>query len=80
MLSARTKPFLYGKWQRERSNAIKDPTVVSQTGRFGLDDLEVDAGVGKENPEIYKIDSNPVDSETGKKTDRVDVREWPGFD
>lgn len=77
MLTAQTEKMLFGRWQRERNRALTDPTAVSQTGRFGLTDLGVSAGVGKDNPDIFLIDNSPVDSVNGAKTDKIDIRNRP---
>lgn len=81
MITSRTEKELYGYWQREREKALEDSSTFPATGEYSLDDLNVSVeGEGVNDPHTYLIDSSPVDSETTKKTNAVDIRKLPGHD
>lgn len=83
MLTSRTEKELYGEWQRQRCDALKDSSGFPATGEYSLEDLNVGIeGLGVNDPETYLIDSQPVDSgiKSQAKIDAVDIRKIPGHD
>jgi hypothetical protein len=78
MLTSRTDKKLSGEWQRRREEALKDSTGLSQDGMFGLTDLDITIeGLGKNDPNSYKISSAPVDGFTTAKDKAIDIRQRP---
>ena len=79
MLTAQTDKHLYGKFERKRNEALKDPSRVPVTGRFGLTDLGVTPGAGGiDNKDAFVMDNWPADREIGFK--KIDIRTLPGRD
>lgn len=82
MLTSRTEKELYGEWQRQREEALKDSSGFPASGQeYSLEDLNVGIeGLGINDPETYLIDSQPVDSESEAKADAIDIRKLRGHD
>ena len=78
MLTSHNEKELSGAWQREREKALKDSTGIATTGLYGLNDLNITIeGLGKNDPDTYKIDSTPVDPNSLPKYNKVDLRTRP---
>ncbi len=84
MLTSRTQKELYGEWQRQRCEALKDSSQFPASGQeYSQEDLNVGVeGQGVNDPETYLIDSQPVDSgiKSQAKINAVDIRKLPGQD
>jgi hypothetical protein len=76
MLTSRTEKELYGEFERQRNQALKDSSGFVESGQdYSLDDLGVGIeGTGINDPETYLIDSQPVDSESTPKENSIDIR------
>ncbi len=82
MLTSRTEKELYGEFERQRCEALKDSSSFPASGQeYSLEDLGVGIeGQGINDPETYLIDSQPVDMESDPKSDKIDIRKLPGHD
>ena len=75
MLTSHNEKELSGEWQREREKALKDSTGIATTGLYGLNDLNITIeGLGKNDPDTYKIDNTPVDPNSLPKYNKTDIR------
>lgn len=82
MITSRTCKWLYGEFERQRNEALKDSSGFAASGEdYSLEDLEITIeGGGVNDPETYLIDSQPVDPNTDAKPDKIDIRTLPGHD
>jgi len=83
MLTSRTEKELYGEFERQRNEALKDSSEFPATGQeYSLEDLGITGaqGGGGTDPDTFLIDSQPIDTEGSPKTNAVDIRELPGHD
>jgi len=78
MITSGTHKELSEDWQKERERALKDSTGIATTGKYGLTDLNITTeGLGINDPDTYKIDNTPVDTNSIPKSNNVDVRNRP---
>jgi hypothetical protein len=78
MITAQSEKELSGAWQRERERALKDSSGIATTGLYGLDDLHITIeGLGINDPDTYKIDNAPVDTNSIPKSNKIDIRKRP---
>ena len=82
MLTSRTCKELYGEFERQRCEALKDSSGFVATGEdYSLEDLGITTeGGGVNDPETYLIDTQPVDPNTEPKINKVDIRQMMGHD
>jgi hypothetical protein len=82
LLTSRICKELYGEFERQRNEALKDSSGFVATGQdYSLEDLGITIeGGGVNDPETYLIDTQPVDPNTDAKMDKVDIRQLPGHD
>ena len=82
MLTSRTCKELYGEFERQRCEALKDSSGFVATGEdYSLEDLGITTeGGGVNDPETFLIDTQPVDPNTEPKINKVDIRQLPGRD
>ena len=82
MLTSRTCKELYGEFERQRCEALKDSSGFVAAGEdYSLEDLEITSeGGGVNDPETYLIDTQPVDPNTDSKPDKIDIRNLLGHD
>ncbi len=83
MLTSRTEKELYGEFERQRCEALKDSSGFPASGQdYSLEDLGIIGveGQGVNDPETYLIDSQPVDSNSEVKADAIDIRKLPVHD
>ena len=80
MLTSRTCKFLYGEYERQRNEALKDSSgFVASGADYSLEDLEITTeGGGVNDPETYLLDTTPVDPNTQPKMNKVDIRKLIG--
>lgn len=80
MITAHTDKHLFGRFERKRNAALRNPSIVPTGGRYGLDDLGVIGGAGGiDNKDAFIINNNPADKERGLR--KIDIRkDYPARD
>ena len=78
--SANSGKYLYGRYARQRANAMEDKEPFSAEEQDYLDITGTD-GTGVHQDQTYEIDTTPVDSnplKQGKpRIEAIDIRELP---
>ena len=78
MLTSRTDKQLSGEWQKQREIALKDLRGCPTTGLFTIADLNITIeGTGINDPNSWKIATQPVDGYTLPRPDKIDIRNRP---
>lgn len=68
--------YLYGKWARDRAEAVKDKTNFTTAEQTYLEITGIE-GTNFYQKEAYEIDTNPIDPETNSKKDAINRRNLP---
>lgn len=68
--------YLYGKWARDRNDAVEDKTRFTAAEQTHLEITGVE-GTNFYQKEAYEIDTNPIDPETNPKRNAIDIRQLP---
>lgn len=80
LTTANSGKYLYSKYHKERAKALEDRTKFSTSERNYLD-ITGSEGTGIYDPDTFKIDTTPVDSNPFRtepaKNDGVDIRLLP---
>lgn len=68
--------YLSGKFARDRTAALIDKSTFSADEQAYLE-IPAERGGVADRPDGYKIDTQPIDPNTTKKTEAIDVRTLP---
>lgn len=77
MISSRTVKILSGEWARQRDLAMKDKSSFTQAE---LDHLDITGsqGGGIYNDDTFLLDTTPLDPNTSKRSNVIDIRDNSG--